>query len=215
MTDERYVYTQDIRDKKSTARSASKTNRKGKGPVKLPSDYLTKKEFKKMNGEVQNYNMSKRVNWSVFKFWPKDIQQEYLNKINDKLKATMKDLSEMFRCSVPTINRYFDDHGLVYQSDRGRRSCKEDPEWKKFCELDIPVTKVITPTPFTPVIEKCCTDEKLVAVKQENPIVCPYLESGTFTVTGDAYTVMDILEVICGKSKYKFTITFEEVNNEE
>ena len=43
MTDEKYTYIQDVRDKKVTARSArSKRTHNGKGgSVKFPSDYMT------------------------------------------------------------------------------------------------------------------------------------------------------------------------------
>ena len=118
MTDERWVFTQDIREKKQVARSASKTNRQGKGPVKLPSDYMSKKELKKMNGEIMNYNLSQAVNWQNFKFWPKDIQQEYLDKINDTYHATFLDLERVFKTTVTTIRLYFKSRGLVYQSEK-------------------------------------------------------------------------------------------------
>ena len=201
MTDERWVFTQDIRDKKKTARSASKTNRKGKGPVKLPSDYLTRKELKKMNGEIMNYNLSQAVNWPSFKFWPKDIQQEYLDKINDTYHATFLDLERVFKTSVTTIRRYFNDRGLMYQTEKTRRTVKDTSAFKDFCEGILRVEKVE--------IENCCTD------KIETD-VWPCLNCGSLTVTGKVADLHlpKLLKMLCNNQTYKFTITFEEVNNE-
>lgn len=198
MTDERWVFTQDIREKKQVARSASKTNRQGKGPVKLPSDYMSKKELKKMNGEIMNYNLSQAVNWQNFKFWPKDIQQEYLNKIND----TFLDLERVFKTTVTTIRLYFKSRGLVYQSEKGRRTVKDTPVFQDFCEGILRIKKVE--------VEKCFTD------KIETDI-WPCLNCGSFTVTGKVADLHlpKLLKMLCNNQTYKFTITFEEVNNEK
>lgn len=215
MTDAEWIFKTDCADKKRIARSASKKNRTGKGPIRFPSDNLTKKELRKMNGDIKTYKINDCISWKEFLIYPHDIQQEYLDSIAVKYHPNAHDLTEMFGAnSVKTLYAYFSRHKLNAHLRQNMSSCSLSNEWKKFCGLDIPVSETISPEPLTPVIEKCCIDEKLVAVKQENPIVCPYLESGTFTVTGDAYMVMDILEIVCGKSKYKFTIKFEEVNNE-
>ena len=202
MTDERWVFTQDIRDKKKTARSASKTNRQGKGPVKLPSDYMTRKELKSMNGAVMTYDMNKGVGWYTFKFWPKDIQQEYLNKINDTFHATFLDLERVFKTTVTTIRLYFKDRGLTYSSEKGRRTVKDIPEFKNFCDGVTRIEKAE--------VEKCCTD------KIETD-VWPCLNCGSLTVTGKVADLHlpKLLKMLCNNQTYKFTITFEEVNNEK
>lgn len=52
MKDEEYIFRQESREKAITARGAhNRRTHCGKGGrVKLPSDYMTKKELEKMNG---------------------------------------------------------------------------------------------------------------------------------------------------------------------
>lgn len=60
MTDEKFVFTSDVADKKRTARGAhNKKAHAGKGgKVKFPADYMTKKELTAMSGEVKSYKMN-------------------------------------------------------------------------------------------------------------------------------------------------------------
>lgn len=60
MTDERFTFIEDCKDKKRTARGAhNKRTHCGKGgAVMFPSDYLTTKEKKAMNGECKAYRMN-------------------------------------------------------------------------------------------------------------------------------------------------------------
>ena len=60
MKDEEYLFHQTCREQKNIARSArNKRTHNGKGGrVKFPSDYMTKKELQKMNGEVKSYRLN-------------------------------------------------------------------------------------------------------------------------------------------------------------
>lgn len=78
MTDEEYIFRTECAEKKRTARgSFNRLSHAGKGGrVKMPSDYMTKKERDKMNGEVQSYNLNSPMKWMQFKRMPDDIQRE-------------------------------------------------------------------------------------------------------------------------------------------
>lgn len=95
MTDERFVYVNDLKEKKQTARSAhNKRTHCGKGgSVRLPSDNMTRKELKAMNGEVNSYKMNEPMKWAEFKAMPDDLKVAYI-----------KALRERYR--VPTIEIY-------------------------------------------------------------------------------------------------------------
>ena len=86
MEDEKYVFFQDVREKKVTGYSARKQRSHcGKGGrVKFPSDYLTKKELKNMSGECKSYRMNSPMKWLEFRFMPRDLQIAYIKAIKEK-----------------------------------------------------------------------------------------------------------------------------------
>ena len=122
MTDEEYVFHSECADRKRTARgSFNKRSHAGKGGrVKMPSDYMTKKERDKMNGEVQSYNLNCPMKWAQFKQMPDDIKREYLSSIISKYNPQQKALAEMFgvnpvtlsaKCRELGMSRWGDGHG--------------------------------------------------------------------------------------------------------
>ena len=86
LPDEQYVMISDSIEKKKIARSSH--NRKthcGKGGrVKFPSDYLSKKELKAMNGDVKSYNLNRPMSWEEFRSMPKDLQIMYIKKLRNE-----------------------------------------------------------------------------------------------------------------------------------
>ena len=86
LPDEQYVMISDSIEKKKIARSSH--NRKthcGKGGrVKFPSDYLSKKELKAMNGVVKSYNLNKPMTWKEFRSMPQDLQIMYIKKLRNE-----------------------------------------------------------------------------------------------------------------------------------
>lgn len=86
MPDEQYVMISDSIEKKKIAHSSH--NRKthcGKGGrVKFPSDYLSKKELKAMNGDVKSYSLNKPMIWEEFRSMPQDLQIMYIKKLRNE-----------------------------------------------------------------------------------------------------------------------------------
>ena len=86
MPDEQYVMISDSIEKKKIAHSSH--NRKthcGKGGrVKFPSDYLSKKELKAMNGDVKSYNLNRPMTWKEFRSMPQDLQIMYIKKLRNE-----------------------------------------------------------------------------------------------------------------------------------
>lgn len=80
MTDAQYLFVSDSREKKSVARSA--VHRRGGSKSKkctLPSDYLTEKQRKELNGAVESFDLNKFYTWTEFVTLPPDIQVEWMN----------------------------------------------------------------------------------------------------------------------------------------
>lgn len=107
MSDAEYVYRQDLRDKKIISYGAFHKKRGAKSKkCNFPSDYLTKKEKKKLNSEITTYDMSKFYAYDEFKKLPPDIQVEYLNGLIKKYDVTVVTVAkEVFGVSSDAIRQ--------------------------------------------------------------------------------------------------------------
>lgn len=85
----------DAMQKKRIARGYHNKVRPKRGCT-LPSDYLTKKERDKMNGEVHTYSLQQPMSWEQFKVLPNDLKKEYLDYLKKEFNATKAMVSEMF-----------------------------------------------------------------------------------------------------------------------
>lgn len=114
MTDEEWEYTQDCKDKKITARSArNKRTHNGKGgAVKFPSDYLSKKELKAMNGPVESYRMNDPMSWDEFKRLPDDLKVTYVKALREKYKVPDSALAEAMGVSTHVFGKWMRCYGL-------------------------------------------------------------------------------------------------------
>jgi predicted transcriptional regulator len=108
MSDEQYVFMQDCKEKKNTARSARnvRTHCGKRGGVKFPSDYMTKKEKEAMNGECKSYRMNDPIGWEEFKSWPKEHQETYIKLLKQKFGVTLSAISEMMGVHRTTLPAY-------------------------------------------------------------------------------------------------------------
>lgn len=134
MTNERYVYQQDIKERKSAGTGAfHKKNGSKSKKVTFPSDYMTNKERKAMNSSVTTYNLNRPIKvLGVFRSMPIDIQQEYLQKLEDRFHPTFQDIASMFGVSDQTLRFYFRQDGIKWDAHRGRKSVADTDEWKEF-----------------------------------------------------------------------------------
>ena len=130
-SDEEYELRQEIRDKSITARSARKMcthNGKG-GAVKFPSDFMTAKERKAMNGEVMIYNLNRPMSYALFKEVSADTKKEYINMIRERFGATDAAIAEMLGCSRRTLALVLTDLGCNAGKGAGHKKwAKEEFE---------------------------------------------------------------------------------------
>lgn len=131
MTDEEYTFRADCAEKKRVARgSANRRSHAGRGGrMKTPSDYMTKKERDKMNGEVKRYSMAHPMKWAQFKQMPDDIKREYIASITDKFNPTQAAVAEMLGVTQRTLSSLYTVLGIP--SPRGCRSAsgRNDAFW--------------------------------------------------------------------------------------
>lgn len=109
MTDEKFVFIQDVKEKKSIGRSSfNKRTHTGKGGrVRFPSDSLTKKELESMNGETKTYRINSPMKWQEFKSMPDDLESAYIKALRNKFDVPNIEIRKMFGVSEPTLYAEF------------------------------------------------------------------------------------------------------------
>lgn len=128
MPDEQYVMISDSIEKKKIAHSSHnhKTHCGKGGRVKFPSDYLSKKELKAMNGEVKSYNLNIPMTWEEFRSMPQDIQVMYIKKLRNEFGVPDKNIAEMMGVTRSSFCKAIKDLGLSMGSAASHESKKWD-----------------------------------------------------------------------------------------
>lgn len=145
MRDEEFVFQSDVREKKRIAAGAfHKRTHAGKGgAVKLPSDFLTRKELNAMNGEVKSYNINSPMTWEEFKALPDDIKIIYIKLLRERFDVPDARIADMLGvrqqylaktvvrlgigCGRKAHHKDFDS-GAFYAWVNGNRKDKAYPE---------------------------------------------------------------------------------------
>ena len=224
-SDEEYEYRQEIRDKSVTARSARKMRTHcGKGgAVKFPSDYLTKKELKAMNGELKTFNINKPMTWADFKEMPDDLKKGYVKMIRHRFNAPDGYIAEMMGCSQRALSLRLTDLGCSGPKRGGREKwAREEFEaWKRGEELvdiseveaeiqpEIEVT--VENAPVEPVVP-AEPDGRYAIVPDIPNILVP--ESGTLSFTGDADHILATLKGILNNKSVNLTVNWSVIKEE-
>lgn len=206
MTDEKYSYIQDVKDKKITARSArNKRTHNGKGgSVKLPSDYMTKKEIKAMSGEVKSYRLNEPMNWKEFKAMPNDIQVAYIKLLKEKFCVPNNAIEKMFGLGNGTLVRHLEHIGLstkpLPRGDFDREG------WYGFVH-GVPTQKEEPVEDVPHWIDK--ENAPPILGEDQKEVLHPC--SGTLCFVGTAEGALDAMRHILGNETMKITISWEAV----
>ncbi len=226
MTDEKFVYTQDVREKKNIARSARNTRTHcGKGgAVKFPSDYKTQKELKEMSGECKSYRLNSPMKWDEFKSMPDDLKIMYIKALKQKWNVPTRYIAKMMGCSESSIYTEITRIGIATgKSNKGQKrnwdkegflawcngaplpacsaesveaSFKEDVE-KGLASLEAIAEPVPVPVP----------EIKTLPVREEKRHIVP--NSGTMTIEGRLEDVLNTVSVLLGGAKANLCISWE------
>lgn len=140
LSDEEYIYRQDIKEKKAAGRGAS--HKKGGSKSKkctLPSDYMTRKEKMAMNGEVMTYNPNAWYTWEEFKKLPMEYQIKYVNSLLLRYDCGLKAIGEiLFGIAGPTLYNYFKHKGQQqYLNSTGTKGGHSRDAGRKRLEADV------------------------------------------------------------------------------
>jgi hypothetical protein len=83
----------------------------------MPSDSLTAKQKKALNGECRTYRMNDPMNWETFVSMPADLQKEYVKKLRERFGIADDCIAEMMDCDVEKLNKVFESIGLSKRTD--------------------------------------------------------------------------------------------------
>ena len=119
LPEEQWAMIEDSIDKKRTAASAFKRRTHcGKGgSVKFPSDFMSRKEWNNMNGEVVSYRMNSAMSWDEFKELPNDLKVSYIKSLREKFNVPDSAIAEMFDVPMSKLTLYLKDLKLEMVHD--------------------------------------------------------------------------------------------------
>ena len=183
MPDEQYVMISDSIEKKKIAHSSH--NRKthcGKGGrVKFPSDYLSKKELKAMNGDVKSYSLNKPMTWEEFRSMPQDLQIMYIKKLRNEFGVPDIVLSKSMGVCKSSFSKAMKDLNLSLGKSAGatgkqwlnsEKSSKFSEYWNKFSKKEDVVE------------EDSVEDATEVESTKEDSISKEFAQIGTYVTEG-------------------------------
>lgn len=153
MTDEEWLFKQTEIERKKLGYGDKNKKRGGGKTVKLPSDYLTKKEREALNGECKTYKKKDFYTWDEFKALPSDLQVAWVNSIINRYDVGLTVISQdILGMSKNALNMHFSKSGEKQYinkpqtgaaASRGRKKLAEAfALWKNtqitMCEEDLP-----------------------------------------------------------------------------
>lgn len=162
MTDEEYLFRQTSSERKKIGYGDRHKKRGGGRYVRLPSDHLSKKEKEKMNGEVHNFNLGAPTRWHEFITWPKDLQVEYIQRLEEAYHAKNEDIAGMLDVSISGYRKYKNSLGLKGKPGHGKPIDRAG--WAKFIGANEFAPEVLGES--SPVVEE---KVELPEKKEEKP----------------------------------------------
>lgn len=199
MTDEKYTFIEDCREKKHTGRSYYNRVTHG-GKVRLPSDNLTKKELRKMSGEAKSYRMNEPMKWDDFKTMPEDLQKAYILAIRDKYHVSdSKIFTELFGVSQKTGSQKAARLGISL----GRHAHHEKADldgWRKWLNGN---SQKIAEATIAQATVPCEVGEFVNAAVEAIMPLC-----GSMTFDGNAQQALGAIGMILKDSKVRLTVTW-------
>ena len=133
MTDERFVYQQDMRERKRTASSArSKKAGSRSKRCPMPSDTLTKAQKAKLNGPVEKINLNRPMTYAELKELSPTLQFLYLDHLVTVHKARRVDLATMLGTTSVNIGNIAKRLPGKLEFSLNVPKRHQAPEWQAF-----------------------------------------------------------------------------------
>lgn len=130
MTDERYAFVEDVKNRKNVARSGGKKGKSRYG-CSLPVDYMTTKEKRDANSRWISVTYDRPISFDKFLAYSDD-KKKYLQTLVDKYAGNTEKISKMFGCTEAKIKVFRQNLGVVYNIERQR----DETMWDVFLTFD-------------------------------------------------------------------------------
>ena len=103
----------------------------------LPSDRLTKKQWKERNGETVSINLNQPTTWENFKKLSKPTQEEYIRHLMETYGANATSLAALFQVRPLTVRRFLQSRQLAIKFPVGHSmSAAQREAWTAFLNGD-------------------------------------------------------------------------------
>ena len=222
MTDEKYIYLQDIREKKSAGRGVfGKRTGSKTGYVGLPHDHMTAAELKRRNGKVSTVKLNQPITYAELKELTPSLRFLYLDNCINRYKARRLDLVAMLGISNPGFGRMIAKLPGKLEFKGGLH--KPAPEWLAFingeaAEIipeDVRALRDPVPAAAEPAVVEPIPDEPTVEVSPvvlDSPVLVTKPEINPYRVTlslvGTPAQLADVIAVLTDKdTAYDFEVT--------
>lgn len=203
MTDERFVYNADLRDRKRAAQGArAKKGGSRSKSCTLPSDALSASQKRKLNGSVESISLNSPMSWARLRELTPTLQFLYLDHLVSTYNARCADLVSMLgiaRCTFYKLQKDLPGK-LIYKC----KAKKPAPEWEAFMAAGYQNASTPPSPPEAP--------QEPVTVQEPSLVVpLPVVLSGSVTVRCTASHVLDALLRLIDdpEREYTFTVSFE------
>lgn len=208
MNEAAYAFVSTSKERKQLGQSARKRVTGKSKYVTMPSDNLTPKERKELNGKLSTYEMDKPHTYLELLAFPKDIRKEYLQGIMDKYHPSINDLAySMLHCGRNTALELL--KGLGVNWERSYRNATQKFEWRVF------LGENITPPEPEPVREDVKTPDMSFATVLQPPSM-GRIEHLSLHVAGKPMQVSHSLPLILDPNKtYYFSINITEMEDKK
>jgi hypothetical protein len=150
MDDAEYLFHSTSREQKALARSArAKKNGSRSKYCSLPSDNLTARERKELNGKVETINTMRKLSYEEWKFLSLSLKKLYIEALFTQHHARLKDIAEMWQRDSHNIGASLKAYGIELETlakkSKGYKKRQPTQEWLAFLETaeltkDLPIT---------------------------------------------------------------------------
>lgn len=116
MTDEEYLFRQDVKEKAITARSSHKRGNSRRRHCNFSTDHMTRREWEKMNGPVSTVKLDQALTWEQFSDLSESLRKQYIQNILNRYDVGPNALARMFGVSGPYCGKRLHELGFTFTS---------------------------------------------------------------------------------------------------